>query len=86
MLCDGPFSSHAGGGMGFGVIAGVVAFSNVLKESGGLGIVGVNGTILCAYLKYDTFVRCLHAYIPYSRLFWRAFKLANWSKNVIGEF
>ena len=37
------FSSHAGGGMGFGVIAGVVAFSNVLKESGGPGIVGVNG-------------------------------------------
>ena len=31
------------GGMGFGVIAGVVAFSNVLKESGGPGIVGVNG-------------------------------------------
>ena len=37
------FSSHAVGGMGFGVIAGVVAFSNVLKESGGPGIVGVNG-------------------------------------------
>ena len=31
------------GGMGFGVIAGVVAFSNVLKEGGGPGIVGVNG-------------------------------------------
>ena len=27
-----------------------------------------------------------HIYIPYSRLFWRALKLANWSKNVIGEF
>ena len=25
-------------------------------------------------------------YIPYSRLFWRALNLANWSKNVIGEF
>ena len=37
------FSSHAVGGMGFGVIAGIVAFSNVLKESGGPGIVGVNG-------------------------------------------
>ena len=37
------FSSNAVGGMGFGVIAGVVAFSNVLKESGGPGIVGVNG-------------------------------------------
>jgi len=24
--------------------------------------------------------------IPYSRLFWRALELANWSKNVIGEF
>ena len=24
--------------------------------------------------------------LPYSRLFWRAIKLANWSKNVIGEF
>ena len=24
--------------------------------------------------------------IPYSRLFWRALKLANWSKNVIDEF
>ena len=24
--------------------------------------------------------------IPYSRLFWQALKLANWSKNVIGEF
>ena len=24
--------------------------------------------------------------IPYSWLFWRALKLANWSKNVIGEF
>ena len=24
--------------------------------------------------------------LPYSRLFWRALKLANWSKNVIGEF
>ena len=37
------FSSNAVGGMGFGVIAGVIAFSNVLKESGGPGIVGVNG-------------------------------------------
>ena len=25
-------------------------------------------------------------WVPYSRLFWRALKLANWSKNVIGEF
>ena len=25
-------------------------------------------------------------YIPYSWLLWRALKLANWSKNVIGEF
>ena len=25
-------------------------------------------------------------FIPYSRLFWRALNLANWSKNVIGEF
>ena len=24
--------------------------------------------------------------LPYSRLFWRAIKLANWSKNVIGKF
>ena len=24
--------------------------------------------------------------VPYSRLFWRALKLANWSKNVFGEF
>ena len=24
--------------------------------------------------------------IPYSQLFWLALKLANWSKNVIGEF
>ena len=24
--------------------------------------------------------------LPYSQLFWRAIKLANWSKNVIGEF
>ena len=24
--------------------------------------------------------------VPYSRLFWRALKLANWSKNVIGKF
>ena len=24
--------------------------------------------------------------LPYSRLFWWAIKLANWSKNVIGEF
>ena len=31
------------GGMGFGVIAGVVAFSNVLKEGSGPGIVGVSG-------------------------------------------
>ena len=23
--------------------------------------------------------------IPYSQLFWQALKLANWSKNVIGE-
>ena len=36
------FSSQVGG-MGFGVIAGVVAFSNVLKEASGPGIVGVNG-------------------------------------------
>ena len=28
----------------------------------------------------------LQTCIPYSRLFWRALKLANWSKNVIGEF
>ena len=24
--------------------------------------------------------------VPYSRLFWRGLKLANWSKNVIGEY
>ena len=29
------------GGMGFGVIAGVVAFANVLQESEGPGIVGI---------------------------------------------
>ena len=28
----------------------------------------------------------LNHYIPYSWLFWRALKLVNWSKNVIGEF
>ena len=33
---------HTVSGMGFGMIAGVVAFANTLKESGGPGIVGVN--------------------------------------------
>ena len=30
-------------GMGFGVIAGVVAFANTLKLSGGPAVVGVDG-------------------------------------------
>ena len=30
------------GGLGFGMIAGVVAFANTLRESGGPGIVGVS--------------------------------------------
>ena len=36
-----PSPPCAVGGLGFGAIAGVVAFSNVLRESGGPGIVGV---------------------------------------------
>ncbi len=31
-------------GMGFGVIAGVVAFANVLRESGGPAVVGIKGS------------------------------------------
>ena len=31
-------------------------------------------------------MRQAHFHIPYSWIFWQALKLANWSRNVIGEY
>ena len=57
-----------------------------------------SGCAACVYIhtlansfKVMDHVRSYHVLdwqccIPYSRLFWRALKLANWSKNIIGEF
>ena len=58
-------------------------------------VMGQNGSCArCAmseanFFREMYFVGCLlssYNAILYSRLFWQALKLANWSKNVIGEF
>ena len=38
-MCPPPAVS----GMGFGIIAGVITFANILRSSGGPGVVGVAG-------------------------------------------